>query len=244
MNMSTEQVELKKLVVDFRYRPTLNAYSGMDTIGLELAKDFPDWQRTPLALEIRNKVKHRRLGITFNRTVFDSDAPEDGDQELSLARECVTKVTKRLKVTKFERFGMRSLFVAETGKTFERLVQQVAKSFLVPAGTIGAFRDMTLKDVAYVVDFHFKEWTYSVKVGPMEKKQWLSLVQHEKQIFESEPGGETFEKFRDSIPDRFVFLDIDASREGVLESDALKTFHALHNRSRKIAEDLLKHCWR
>jgi hypothetical protein len=244
MNMSAERVDLKKLVVEFRYRPTLNAYSGMDKIGLGLAKDFPDWQRTPLALEIRNKVKHRRLGITFNRTVFDSYAPEDVSRELSLARECVTNVTKRLKVTEFQRFGMRSLFVAETGETFERLVQQVAKNFLAPIGTIGAFGDMTLKDVAYVVDVHFKEWTYCVKVGPVEKKQWLSLVQHGKDIFESEPGGETFEKFRDSIPDRFVFLDIDASREGVLESDVLKTFRGLHDRSRKIAEDLLKHCWR
>ncbi len=64
---------LKKLVVEVRYKPELAFYNMMDAVGTELADHYPDWVRSPLTVEVRNKKKHQRVFLSHQRTFYEAD---------------------------------------------------------------------------------------------------------------------------------------------------------------------------
>jgi len=241
---SIGQPVLKKLVVDFRYKPTLRAYASMDLVGLALSSDFPDWERAPLALEIRNRQKHRRLQIRFRQSVFDCINPGDEEKEFDIAKKSVKSVTDKVDIAKFERFALRFWFVAEFKGEYESLVRLVHRKFCTPVEDLAPFPEYALKDAAYAVDLTRDEWAYGVRVGPMTKDEWFSSVHHERKAFEAAPDGETFEKYAETLPDRFVYLDIDVWREHVLRDDARRSIRRLRTRAREIADGILEHLQR
>jgi hypothetical protein len=131
------KLPLKKLVVELRYKPELGFYGKMDPIGLELADEFPDWQRSPLTLEVRNKKKHRRLFLSYNRVFLDVDEA-DSDGDFSRAEKLLRTVYPKLAVKEFLRIGVRQWFAANLDKPFALMVDEFAERFLVV--TLSAFR--------------------------------------------------------------------------------------------------------
>ncbi|OHB70230.1 MAG: hypothetical protein A2V70_13820 [Planctomycetes bacterium RBG_13_63_9] len=239
--MGEDQVELKKLVIQFRYKPTLKVFTRMDDIGLSLEKDYPDWVRNPLALELRNRQKHRRLVIQHTQSGFDCDGPQDPSAELEVARRSLKKVSDGLALSRFARFGMRSKFVVPSEDEFEDLVASVHQRFCAPIAGIPAFEGMTLADTAFVVNVARKEWTYNINLGPMSSEQWFTLVRYNRDAFQDEPDGETFEKFRRTIPERFIFVDVDVSRTDVSTDEVLRVFQANYKRSAELARGLIEY---
>lgn len=230
-------------MIEIRYRPTLRVYAGMDQVGLKLAQEFPDWERSHLWLELRNKTEHRRLRISHQQTFFDRDAPVSIEEDLTIAREAIVAVNQELKIAEYARFGMRSYFTAETETGFQKLVEQVYGKLCIPIKQINAFAGMELSDAGYTVNLVENEWTYHVTAGPMEKSQWLSLVRHEPAIFEADHPTNSFERFRETLPERFLFVDVDVFRENVTVDDALKVLRARQEKSHEIANKLVLQCW-
>lgn len=241
---SIGQPVLKKLVVDFRYKPTLRVYERMDLVGIALSGDFPDWERAPLALEIRNRQKHRRLHIQFRQSVFDCINPGDEEQEFDIAKKSVKSVSDKVDIATFERFAVRFWFVAEFKGEYESLVRLVHRKFCTPVEDLAPFAEYVLKDAAYAVDLSRDEWTYGVRVGPMTKEEWFSTVHHERKGFETAPDGETFEKYAETLPDRFVYVDIDVWREHVLHEDARRSIRGHRTRARGIADRIIEYLQR
>ena len=118
----------KRLVIDLRYRPTLRVYAHMDSIGVHFAKDFPDWERSALALEIRNRKTHRRLIVTHRQTVYDSLSPTADTAEFELVKEAVNLTCKRLDFQQFERFAICAWFVTASKQQLGDLANESARS--------------------------------------------------------------------------------------------------------------------
>jgi len=67
MPVSAATFPVRHLIAELRYTPTLGFYSAMDKIGIALGEHYPDWERSPLTLEVRDK-NHRRRCYLSQRT--------------------------------------------------------------------------------------------------------------------------------------------------------------------------------
>lgn len=229
---------LKKAIVDFRYKPTLRVYQAMDQVGIALSGEFPDWERAPLALALRNRKKHRQLIVQFRQSVFECIDPGEEEEELKVVKESVETVSKKLQVSKFQRFAIRCMYVADARTDYDSLVDLIYRKFCSPIEHLKPFAEYQLKDSAYAVNLSRQDWTYNVRVGPMTRDEWFSTIAHEQKAFETDSGGETFEKYRRTLPDRFVFFDIDVWREDVLHEEARQKMRPLRERASTIAGGL------
>jgi hypothetical protein len=240
---SIGSASLKKFVIEVRYKPTLRAYDGMDRVGLALSQEFPDWQRGPLALEIRNKKDHRRLVVTHNKSFFDCVGPDSEAEDVEIARKSIKTVCDKIDIVKFERFGFRCWFAAAVvaPRDYESFARLIYRKFCTPLSDLRAFSKYTLKDSGYTVDVSRDEWTYGVRVGPMTKDDWFSSVHHERQAFEMDSDGATFEKYADTLPDVLVFFDVDIWREGIPYIDADRALGRQSRRAREIVDGLLEY---
>ena len=240
-----QKLPLKKLVVELRYKPDLGFYGKMDPIGLELAGEFPDWQRTPLTLEVRNQKKHRRLYLSYNRIFLDVDEA-DPDGDFSHAEKLMRTVCPKLEVKQFLRFGVRQWFAADLDKPFARMVDELAERFLPKNAELSAILSDKTKDLAYVLDCETAEgWRYSLRLGPMMKSQWFTTVPHEPGSFEqAEEGEETFTKFQKSFPEQLVYVDIDCFWEDQPAEKLDKFLAAVRRRSHDLVTKLIEYCKR
>ncbi len=234
---------LKKLVVELRYKPDLGFYGKMDGIGQELAEEFPDWERSPLTLEVRNNKKHRRLFLSVERAFIDVDAAEP-DAEFGRVEKLLGKVCPKLGVKDFLRVGVRQWFVADLNKSFALMVDEFAERFLSKNPDLNSIFGDKTKDVAYVADYETAEgWRYNLRMGPMMKSQWFATVAHEPGVFEwKEDDTETFEAFRQSFPEQFLFIDIDAYKENHPADKLDKLLGSVRRRSDDLASKLIEYC--
>ena len=238
-----QKVPLKKLVVELRYKPDLGFYGKMDAIGLELSEDFPDWERSALTLEVRNKKKHRRLFLSHSRAFIDMDAA-DPNSDFDRIEKLLGKVCPKLAVKEFARIGVRQWFVADLDKTFALMVDQFSERFLPKNPDLSGILSDKTKDVAYVADFETAEgWRYNLRMGPMVKSQWFTTVAHEPGAFDQgDEATETFEAFRKSFPDQFLYIDIDSYKEEYPADKLGKFLGSVRRRSHDLASKLTEYC--
>lgn len=241
--MAISQIPLKKLVFEWRYMPALTFYNRMDDVAGEFLDDFPDWQRTPLTVEVRNRKRHRRLFLSHQRSFFDSDGPKDRHAEFDLAKTLAEKTSTRFEISTYRRFGIRQWSIAELDRTFPAMVDLVASRFCERNETLDKVLGNRLKDVAYVVDMeHDDGWQFKLRLGPMEKKQWFETVAYERGAFESDEEGETFEKFRNTIPDQFMYIDIDCFQLDLERANIAQFFSSVRRGTHDIVQGLIDYC--
>lgn len=241
--MAALQVVPRKLVVEWRYKPELGFYGKMDAVGIDHADHFPDWQRTPLTLELRNRKRHRRVFLSVRRSFFDCDGLENQASEFEFAGGILDRVGGKLELGTYERIGVRQWFATDLHKTFTALMDDVYQKFYQHNQALIAVVGTRVKDVAYVIDVeHADGWRYNLKLGPMRKQQWFDFVQYELGNFEDEDDGETFAKFRASIPEQFLFIDMDCYQTDLPAAKSLAFVRAVQPRSQEIVQGLIKYC--
>jgi hypothetical protein len=239
-----QNLPLKKLVVELRYKADLGFYSKMDAVGVELADDFPDWERSPLTLEIRNKKKHRRLFTSVKRAFFDVDGGSP-DSEFIFVEKLLRKVCAKLEVKQLSRSGIRQWFTADLGKPFALMVDEFSERFLPRGDYLKSILTDKTKDVGYVVDFETDEGLrYNLRMGPMLKSQWFSTVAHELNAFEQseEESANTFANFQASFPEQFLFIDIDSYQEDQPADKLDRFLSSAHRRSHDLVSKLIEYC--
>jgi len=215
----------------------------MDSLGVELTEELPDWERSPLTLEVRNQKKHRRLFTSVKRSFLDLD-DIDPDTDFGYAEKLLKKTCTRLEVKEVQRLGIRQWFAADLKKTFALMVDEFSERFLARNDTLGGILSDKTKDVAYAVDFETTEgWRYNLRMGPMTRAQWFLMVGHESSNFESgEAAVETLEKYQRSFPEQFLYIDIDCYKEDTSVDKMDKFLVGVRRRSHDLATKLIEYC--
>ena len=72
-----------------RFKPAIVVYNRMDVVAISLSESFPDWERTALAIELRNNDFHRRIQIDFRNCIYVCDDPVDIQAEIRLGVEAM-----------------------------------------------------------------------------------------------------------------------------------------------------------
>jgi hypothetical protein len=233
-------VPLKKLVVEWRFKPELGFYTRMDPVALGLSKDYPDWERSPLTVEVRDKKRHRRLHLSVKRAFFDADGPNPLT-EIDQAGKLASKVCRELEITSLTRCGIRQWFAADLDKPFALMVDEVAQRFLNRGPDLTAVLADKVHDVAYTVDYETSEgWRYNLRLGPMLKSQWFQTILYEPGNFEAgDDAVETFEKYQDGFPDQFLFIDVDCYRDDVAADKMEALLTAMRRKSHELVARLI-----
>jgi len=237
---------VRKLVIELRYKPELSFYGRMDTVGMKLGEQFPDWERSPLTVEVRNKKKHRRVFLCWNRCFYEADLESaDPNREFECAQGTLCDVCSALSVHELKRVGVRQWFACDTNKAFAAMVDEITDRFLHRGEELRAILTDNVHDVAYVVDYETHEgWKYHLRLGPMTKEQWFQVVHYEPGIFVrlDEDASTTFEEYRKTLPDNFLFVDIDCYQDEVPTDRFGELVTTFRRRSHEIVSKLIRYC--
>jgi hypothetical protein len=239
-------IPLKKLVVELRYKPNLGFYGKIDSVAMGLAEKFPDWERSPLTVEIRNKKAHRRLFLSYKRLFYECDLQKaEASSEFENAAKTLDHVGRRLELDALTRIGVRQWFCADLEKTFALMVDEFDARFLGQTNELKQILTDKAEDLAYVVDYETNDaWKYHLRLGPMTRDEWFQRVAFEANVFEAPEGDDsaTFEKYRTSVPENFLYLDVDCYQEEIEASRVKELMTMFRRRSHDVAGKLISYC--
>jgi hypothetical protein len=182
--------------------------------------------------------------LSVKRAFYEVDGA-DADAEFTFAVKLLEKTSNRLGVKNVTRFGVRQWFAADLDKPFALMVDQFAERFHVRSGDVAGILTDKVSDVGYVADFKTNDgWDYHLRLGPMMKSQWFSIIPYEVNQFESsdESSAETFEKYRASFPEQFLFLDVDCFQEDQPVERLEKFLTTTRRRSHEIVSKIIEYC--
>ncbi len=239
--MTALLLPIKNLVVEWRYEPRLALYSKMDQIGLDFAEDYPDWERTALTLEIRNKKHRRRFFMSYRRSFFDAiiSAGSDASTELDQAAKLFERLSNNLEIHTPKRIGIRQWAAFKSEDPFSELVRRATKKFHPTSDSLNQLLRGTIRDIGYVADITTDQgWKYGLRAGPMERDQWFQLVPHEQGLFESPQELTTY---REEFCERLFYIDLDCFKEDVPPSDLTSFISVIRSTSRDIISDFYKY---
>jgi hypothetical protein len=235
--MPSTELPAQHLVLELRYDPALAFYSVMDKIGLELAETYPDWERSPLTLEIRNKKLHRRCFLSSQRCFYEAlDFAAQGT-EIERATKLFEKVHRELKFTKVRRIGFRQWLTATSDEPFAQMVKVMVRRIHPQDDKLHNMLRGCIEDIGYIADVLSEHgWKYHLRLGPMERKQWFELIPHEVGMFDSAVD---FKKYQDAFPERFFFIDLDCYKDETTYSDLVLLLSSMRQVSSEILGDLI-----
>ncbi len=242
---AVQTLPLKKLVVELRYKPELGFYAKMDSVGVKLADEFPDWERSALTVEVRDKKRHRRVFMGHNRCFFEADAP-DLDSVFQFASGVLNNVCTGLSIGIVQRIGVRQWFAVDLKKSFALIVDEISNRFFLRSGDLSAILPDKTHDLAYTMIYETSEgWKYLLRLGPMVRKEWFQYIHHEPNLFQvSEEGEKSFDKFRESVPEHFLFIDIDSHREDYPAQKLEEFLTAVRRKTETVVPKLIDFCKR
>lgn len=195
----------KKIIVEWRYKPDLAFYGKMDSVGLELKDSLPDWQRSQLTLEARNRDQHRRVFLSFSRAFYEVDGPKAVETELETVSTVASAIAEHLDVLDTcIGIGVRFVFALEFEKEFSRLMERMNRLLFQRHEWL----DASVEDIGYILDVKDDKWKGRVELGPMEKEQWFQVLPHERGVYTKEGIG-SFEQYRKDFPSVFAHLNLD-----------------------------------
>jgi hypothetical protein len=234
---------LRKLIVDQQYEPSLQIFSCMDSVGIALASSFPEWNRGPSNLELFNRTKHQRLVVNHRQVAFEADSPGTEDERVEIITAVMKASESGIGFPKFARFSVHGFFVAATQESLASLCERVERNFLTAASSIPAFQGAKMTDVSYVISFETENWKYAVRLGPMDRNQWFQSLFYDMRIYDLFEVAGSFVKFVQTMPERFLFIDIEAFQDGIAFQDAFKNIRYLDRQIFDLAHKLTAHCW-
>jgi len=209
--MARTSLSPKRLVIEWRYTPTLEYFSKVDLAGHALEKDFPTWRWKAGEVELLDAKRHCKVGITSHRTVYLCDWVHDSAEHFSYAQEVHRLIRDYWSPEKYTRIGIRSFFAIELKLSFTESVWRVTKRLFKESDDIGTLWGGEVSDVAYVIDSKDSDgWERHLRVGPTKLTEWTARNKVDPELFsEDKQSDKSLRAFTKSLPANPLFLDLD-----------------------------------
>lgn len=240
--MTIASLPIRRLAIEWRYAPTVAVYSKMDEVVLEHQKVLPTWERSPLSVEIRSGAEGRKFGIAHNRCFLDkwSNEPINTDDEITFGHEIFQSFAHKVAIETLTRIGMRQWIAFPRSQMFSELVVRSNRAFFNNPRLNEKVLKGHVDDVGFTIDLTAPsgKWKYHFHSGPMERAQYLRDCAIERKMFESD---EKHEKYRTSIPETMLFVDIDCYIDKVSMGESQPWLREARRFSQDVCEDFLKY---
>lgn len=237
--MSAANFPVRHLVAELRYAPTLAFYSAMDKIGIALGEHYPEWERSPLTLELRDREHRRRCYLSHHRSFYEAVDFHDETREFEHLIRFFDKLHYELQFVTVRRLGVRQFASVGCDDPFPEMVRKVARKFHLQSDRINRMLRGRIEDISFVADVRTENgWRSHLRLGPMERKQWFELIPYELGLFSS---GESFAKFQETFSERMFFVDVDGYQEDFPYSDVATTLASIRRGSTDVIADLIQY---
>lgn len=225
------------------FKPDLGFYDKLFQVASELP-GYKDWATTGLAVTLQDFDERCSFSLAHNFFVYVRDMkPQhsskfDGDR----IKAIVDTVPARLKLTKFQRLGLRSWFLSPVKMKFEELVFIVNEKFLVRTKEIEEAISPSPTDVAYAVHFDEEKLKVALRAGPMRRGEVeAQFVPDRNSNFAVKERALPTEELFEDIPEVALLMDIDASQSDVEVSKLGEFLTDAQALQAKLSENIVKY---
>ena len=186
-------------------------------------------------LKLQDRDKHRSFQVGHRGFSLSIDEPVTQGKACSHVRRLIETASQKLDAESYERAGVRFTYVCESNKKFSDLCADVEKRFFCKSTTLSRILD-DVNDVGFVVDCKCNDkWGYVMRLGPMVRKQWFEVQDYSEKTFRSEID---FQKFQQSIPETFFYVDIDYGYQDAEAKDVGPFVEDASTHARKLAKNV------
>jgi hypothetical protein len=227
----------RHLLVEFRYKPSLRFYAAMDKIGLEESESFPDWERSPLTVEIWDRKHHRRAFLSHKRSFYEVAGFTKGPAEIERALGICERLHRELGFTSFQRVGIRQSVGYAVESPYEELNRRFIEKWHGGRLPVESLLRGTPEDAASVLRVRTAEgWEYFLRCAPMRREEWFETIPHDPKLFESPLA---LEQYKETIHEKMLCFDVDGFREDVAFADVKQFAASVHRLTSSLTTDLL-----
>ena len=225
------------------YKPDLGFYDKLFQVASELP-NYKDWITTGLAVTLQNFEDRCSFSLALNFFAYVRDMKPQDDQKFDGDRikEIVDRVPARLKLTQFQRLGLRCWFLCPVKMKFEELVFVANEKFLLRTKDIKDAISPSPTDVSYAVHFNEGKLKVVLRAGPMRREEVEAQFLPDRNTnFAVKERALPSEEFFGDLPEVGLLIDIDASQNDVEAGDLGKFLADAHALQAKLSDNIVKY---
>ncbi|MEW6584964.1 MAG: TIGR04255 family protein [Nitrospirota bacterium] len=164
-------VKTYKLLCEYRFKPILLFYDVKNQIGHALFKDYKHWSHDGLRVNLNNFQNRSVLAIDHNRLALEFDIPDSYDEFRSDFERAFKEYTKRVKIEKYLRFGLRTQSMIPVEMHFSELTKITEGKFLSHEKELLQIVGNQADDYQYNVVSERERFKIHLICGPVAKEE-------------------------------------------------------------------------
>lgn len=199
------------------YEPDLRFFDKMFSVSSSLRKDFEHWWTDKLSIVFLDYRRRESLGLSSKRVSFEAANPEDLTKSISTLSGHVKRLLDELGCRLAKRMGLKLVVFADIDLTFDDIKEQMRPFCLPENSSLEKVTSSEITDVAMNFDYVWEDKKVMLRVGPMKTEQGLNNLLNVGDITRLFPPPERkneFPEFCSTIPQAFLYFDIDVFIEG------------------------------
>lgn len=204
-------LQLRKVLFELRFYPSLLFYDEINRIGHELDQFYVNWQRDWTQIRFTDSNTSSSFLITHDRIASEMDAPENFQAFKSRVLKSEKVYNEKVPIKDIRRAGVRFFWICPVDFPFDELNRVIQQKFCPYQAQLGKALVPEFKDVGFFFDFEKEGYGFHVRFGPVKKEeipQRIVLTQ----LITGEP-----KSLED--PDVGLFYDIDCYTEEIRIND-------------------------
>lgn len=187
------ELQLKRLIFELRFHPSLRYYDEMNEIGDRLNQTYPHWQRNWTKIQFTDRANRSSLLIEHNRIGSHMDVPEQFGDFKRRALDGVKTYNERVQISRVRRAGVRALWLCPVDFGFGELLGIIQDKFYAPKEALSEVIGSQFTDVAYVFYFEKDGYNIHLQIGPVRKEEIPRWIPPRGPVDEEPEGPENVE---------------------------------------------------
>jgi len=222
--------EIVRLWGTVSHQADLRFFDRMYQAAYEIKPKFAHWWTDRIQIVLHDYDSHELIAFSSKHIGFEVANPDDIISTTNKLSGTLNTVAQRLHCNTVNRIGLKLVVFADIGLSFKELIEQIQHHFNLVPDNLKKLTSPDIVDMAISYDYVWQDSTAMLRCGPMNKdqgRQTISSLGCISRLYSPPKEDNEIQKVYDSIPESFLFLDIDIFREGDYRIDAWSTFATL-----------------
>lgn len=203
------------------FKSSLKNFEKIFSIASSFESDFNHWWTDHRSAILHDTDKnHESLMISHNRVGFETINPDSIEQSLHKLSNLTSKAVKKIGDNTITRMGVKVVVYADLDLAFEEIRNQMQHICYSKKSISKLLGPNDIYDLGISIYYNFNKMKVMLSTGPMESKQGLLRLTEEgtvDKLFPPVSKSEAISELYKSIPDSFLYFDLDIFEEDDLD---------------------------
>lgn len=165
------ELQLRRVIFEVRFQPSLKYYDEINEIGALLNQTYPYWQRDWTKIQFMDRVNHTSLIVEHNRIGGHIDVPNDFYHFKRRMLESIKVYNEKIQISNIRRSGLRCLWLCPVDFDFNELLKIIQDKFYAPKEELNEVIGNQFNDIAYMFYFEKEGYNVHLRMGPVTKDE-------------------------------------------------------------------------